>query len=45
MGNEIILNKKEDTVPVSKKGNYILANVNGQLITIGHGLAEKVMVE
>lgn len=45
VGNEIILNKKEDSVPISRKGNYILANVNGQLITIGHGLAEKVMIE
>ena len=45
VGNEIILNRKEESVPVSRKGNYILANVDGQLITIGYGLAEKVMVE
>jgi hypothetical protein len=27
------------------RGEYVFANVGGQFITIGHGMAEKVMLE
>ncbi|NOR48501.1 MAG: hypothetical protein GQ533_10740 [Methanosarcinaceae archaeon] len=34
-----------EQAPTPKRGTYILAKVGEQLITIGHGLAEKVLVE
>jgi len=43
-GSEITLLRRETAAPVSDKGTYIRANVGGQHITIGHGLAEKVLV-
>ncbi|HDN65110.1 MAG TPA: hypothetical protein ENF23_02250 [Methanosarcinales archaeon] len=43
-GSAITLLRKEIVSPVSDKGTYIRANVGGQHITIGHGLAEKVLV-
>jgi len=44
-GAEINLLRKETVVPTPKRGTYILAKVGEQLITIGHGLAEKVMID
>jgi len=44
-GSEITLLKKETPAPTPKKGSYVVAKVGAQLITIGHGLAEKVLVE
>ena len=44
-GAEITLLRKETPPPTPKRGTYILAKVGEQLITIGHGLAEKVLVE
>ena len=44
-GAEITLVRKETPAPTPKRGTYILAKVGEQLITIGHGLAEKVLVE
>lgn len=44
-GKEIALVKKEASAPSPKRGSYILAKIDGQLVTIGHGLAEKVWVE
>jgi len=44
-GAEITLLRKETPAPTPKRGTYILAKVGEQLITIGHGLAEKVLVE
>ncbi len=43
-GSRITLLRKEIAAPESDKGTYIRANVGGQHITIGHGLAEKVIV-
>ncbi|MEA1893808.1 MAG: FeoA family protein [Euryarchaeota archaeon] len=43
-GSAITLLRKEIVAPVSDKGTYVRANVGGQHITIGHGLAEKVLV-
>jgi len=43
-GSAITLLRKEIAAPTSDKGTYIRANVGGQHITIGHGLAEKVLV-
>jgi Fe2+ transport system protein FeoA len=44
-GKEITLVRKEMPAPVPKRGAYVLAKVGEQLVTIGHGLAEKVWVE
>ena len=44
-GKEITLVRKEMPAPVPKKGTYVLAKIGEQLVTIGHGLAEKVWVE
>jgi Fe2+ transport system protein FeoA len=44
-GAEITLLRKETPAPTPKRGTYILAKVGEQLITIGHGLAEKVLVD
>ncbi len=43
-GSEITLLRREIVAPVSDKGTYVRANVGGQHITIGHGMAEKVLV-
>ena len=43
-GSDITLLRRETAAPASDKGTYIRANVAGQHITIGHGLAEKVLV-
>ncbi len=43
-GSRIILLRREIAAPAPDKGTYIRANVGGQHITIGHGLAEKVLV-
>jgi len=45
VGSEITLLRRESPTLTSKKGSYVLAKVDGQLTTIGHGLAEKVLVE
>lgn len=44
-GKEITLVRKEIPAPVPKRGTYVLAKIGEQLVTIGHGLAEKVWVE
>jgi Fe2+ transport system protein FeoA len=44
-GDEITLIGREEKPPSSKKGSYVLAKIGEELITIGHGLAEKVLVE
>ena len=44
-GAEITLLRKETPAPTPKRGTYILAKMGEQLITIGHGLAEKVLVD
>ena len=44
-GSDITLLRKETPAPTPIRGTYILAKVGEQLITIGHGLAEKVLVE
>jgi len=44
-GKEITLVRKEMPAPVPKRGAYVLAKIGEQLVTIGHGLAEKVWVE
>lgn len=44
-GKEITLVGKEMSTPVRKGGNYVLAKIGEQLVTIGRGLAEKVWVE
>lgn len=44
-GAEITLLRRETPAPAPRRGTYILAKVGEQLITIGHGLAEKVLVE
>jgi Fe2+ transport system protein FeoA len=44
-GKEITLVRKETPAPVPKRGTYVLAKIGEQLVTIGHGLAEKVLVE
>ena len=44
-GNEITLVMKETPAPSPKRGNYVLAKIGEQLVTIGRGLAEKVWVE
>nr|QNO49463.1 hypothetical protein OCBBGKCP_00020 [Methanosarcinales archaeon ANME-2c ERB4] len=43
-GSRITLLRREIAAPVPDKGTYVRANVGGQHITIGHGLAEKVLV-
>ncbi len=43
-GSVITLLRKEIVAPTSDRGTYIRAQVGGQHITIGHGLAEKVLV-
>jgi len=44
-GAEITLLRRETVAPTPKQGAYILARIGEQLVTIGHGLAEKVLVE
>ena len=44
-GKEITMVRKEMPAPVPKRGTYVLAKIGEQLVTIGHGLAEKVWVE
>ena len=44
-GKEITLVGKETSTPVRKGGNYVLAKIGEQLVTVGRGLAEKVWVE
>ncbi|MFZ2071874.1 MAG: FeoA family protein [Halobacteriota archaeon] len=44
-GKEIRLVRKEMPAPTPKRGTYVLAKIGEQLVTIGHGLAEKVWVE
>ena len=44
-GAEITLLRRETPAPTPRRGTYILAKMGEQLITIGHGLAEKVLVE
>ncbi len=44
-GKEITLVRKETPAPSPKRGNYALAKIGEQLVTIGRGLAEKVWVE
>jgi len=44
-GKEITLVRKETPAPSPKRGTYVLAKIGEQLVTIGHGLAEKVWVE
>jgi Fe2+ transport system protein FeoA len=44
-GKEITLVMKEMPAPIPKRGNYALAKIGEQLVTIGRGLAEKVWVE
>jgi Fe2+ transport system protein FeoA len=44
-GKEITLVRKEMPAPIPKRGAYVLAKIGEQLVTIGHGLAEKVWVE
>jgi len=45
-GIEITLVKKEvSKAPPQRKGNYVLAELEGQIITIGRGMAEKIWVE
>jgi len=44
-GKEITLVRKETPAPSPKRGTYVLAKLGEQLVTIGHGLAEKVWVE
>jgi Fe2+ transport system protein FeoA len=44
-GAEITLLRRETPAPTPRRGTYVLAKMGEQLITIGHGLAEKVLVE
>jgi Fe2+ transport system protein FeoA len=44
-GKEITLVRKEMPAPVPKRGTYVLAKIGEQLVTVGHGLTEKVWVE
>lgn len=44
-GKEITLVRKEMPAPIPKRGAYVLAKIGEQLVTIGHGLAEKVWAE
>ncbi|HIE32240.1 MAG TPA: hypothetical protein EYP67_07695 [Methanosarcinales archaeon] len=44
-GVDLTLLRREAHAPDCTKGTYVLARVGEQLITIGHGLAEKLLVE
>nr|QNO47425.1 hypothetical protein MPGFIOMI_00023 [Methanosarcinales archaeon ANME-2c ERB4] len=44
-GAELTLLRRDAPAPSPVRGTYVLASVGGQLITIGHGLAEKLLVE
>ncbi len=44
-GTNITLLKKEAHPPSALRGRYIRAKIGEELITVGHGLAEKVWVE
>ncbi|MCK4811111.1 MAG: FeoA domain-containing protein [Methanosarcinales archaeon] len=44
-GAELTLLRREALAPSPTRGTYVLARVGDQLITIGHGLAEKLRVE
>jgi len=43
-GKTITLVKRETSAPVPIRGNYVVAKIGKQLITIGKGLAEKIQV-
>jgi len=44
-GKGITLVRKETSAPSPKEGTYVLAKIGEQLVTIGHGVAEKILVE
>ncbi|MCK4649231.1 ferrous iron transport protein A [bacterium] len=44
-GVKIVLTGKEKQAPTPVRGHYIEAKIGEQLITIGHGMAEKIWVE
>jgi len=44
-GAELTLLRRDAPAPSPMRGTYVLARVGDQLITIGHGLAEKLLVE
>ncbi|MCK4648048.1 ferrous iron transport protein A [bacterium] len=44
-GTKIILTGKEKQAPTPVRGHYIEAKIGEQLITIGHGMAEKIWIE
>ncbi|MEA1995641.1 MAG: FeoA family protein [Campylobacterota bacterium] len=43
-GKTITLVRRETSAPAPVKGNYVVAKIGKQLITIGKGLAEKIQV-
>lgn len=43
-GKTITLVRRESSAPAPVKGNYVVAKIGKQLITIGKGLAEKIQV-
>ncbi|RZN36962.1 MAG: ferrous iron transport protein A [Methanosarcinales archaeon] len=44
-GAKLTLLKKDAPAPSPARGTYVLARIEDQLITIGHGLSEKMLVE
>jgi Fe2+ transport system protein FeoA len=44
-GREITLVGREVAETPQRRGNYVLAKVGGQMISIGRGMAEKIVVE
>jgi len=44
-GSEIIMRKKETSAPFPERGKYIRAEVDGNQITIGYGMAKKIYVD
>ncbi len=44
-GTEITLIGKEERAPIPVRGNYVHAKIGEHLITIGHGMAEKIWVD
>ncbi len=44
-GVDITLIRREKSITGSERGSYVVAKLNQQHVTIGHGLAEKIWVE
>ena len=44
-GIEITLIRKEERAPIPVRGNYVHAKIGENLITIGHGMGEKIWVD